>query len=454
MEILTIETPALGDRSYVVTDGRVAAVIDPQRDLDRVFAVIEERGLTVTDVFETHVHNDYVTGGFELARRTGATYHLNADDELEFDHHGVRDGDEVTVGDFAIRVLHTPGHTPTHLSYAVVEDGRPVAVFTGGSLLYGSVGRTDLISTDLTEELTRAQFHSARKLAASLRDDTSVLPTHGFGSFCSSAETSEETGVSSIAQEKRDNVAFQIDDEDEFVRELMAGLDAYPAYYIHMGPANRQGPGPVDLSAPALVDPTELLRRIHAGEWVVDLRSRTAFAQHHLEGTINLEFGDQAATYLGWLIPWPAGGDHAPVTLIADTAEEVAEMQRHLVRIGIERPAGQARPDFDDAPSGTYRVADFAALAKASEDGAPQVLDVRRNLEFHASHVPGAAHVPLHELIERMDEVPHGEVWVHCQSGHRASIAASLIARAGRTPVLIDDDFDKASEHVDLAEAA
>jgi hydroxyacylglutathione hydrolase len=449
VQIHTIETTSLGDRSYLVTDGDVAAVIDPQRDIDRVVALLDDLGVELTDVFETHIHNDYVTGGLELSRRYGATYHVNADDPVTYDRNPVSEGDVVAVGAFEVKVIHTPGHTPTHLSFAVLEDGREAAVFTGGSMLYGSVGRTDLVSADLTEQLTRHQFHSARKLAE-LADDTEVYPTHGFGSFCSSGDMDDDVQSSTIGQEKTSNQALTMDDEDQFVRELLDGLDAYPAYYAHMGPANLAGPAPVDLSPAEPVDTTELLRRIHAGEWVVDLRNRLAFASDHVEGTINVELGDQASTYLGWLIPWGT-----PVTLIADTAEEIADMQRQLVRIGIDRPSGQSdggMATHPDAPRHRYEVSDFAGLAKAVEGGEqPWVLDARRRTEWEASHLPEATLLPLHELIERMDEVPtEQQVWIHCASGYRASIGASLLARAGRDVVLIDDEYDAASDHLEV----
>jgi hydroxyacylglutathione hydrolase len=449
VEILTIETASLGDRTYVVSDGRVAAVVDPQRDIDRVLELVAERGLRITDVFETHIHNDYVTGGLELARRCDATYHVNADDDLDYDRHPVADGDVVAVGDLQFRVLHTPGHTPTHLSYVVAADGE-TAVFTGGSMLYGSVGRTDLVSPDLTEQLTRAQFHSARRLAE-LDDATAVYPTHGFGSFCSSGDTTTEASASTIGDERVSNQALTITDEDDFVRELLAGLDAYPAYYAHMAPANRRGPDPVDLTPPVPVDTTELLRRIHAGEWVVDLRNRLAFASDHVRGTINIELDDQASTYLGWLIPWGT-----PVTLVGDTADEVATMQRQLVRIGVDRPAGQSLGGaavHADAPHGSYEVTDFAGLRKAIDAGEePWVLDARRHLEWEAGHLPGAHELPLHELLRRIDEVPSDRpVWIHCAGGYRASIGASLLARSGRDVVLIDDEFDRATDHLELA---
>ncbi len=456
MEILTIETPSLGDRSYVVTDGGVAVVIDPQRDIDRVLSLVEERGLRVTHVLETHNHNDYVTGGLELARVTGAVYVMSAAEELFYEVRGIEEGEEIVVGELTIRAMHTPGHTPTHMAY-VATDGASQAVFTGGSLLYGSVGRTDLVSRAMAEQLTRAQHATAKRLAAELADDTTVLPTHGFGSFCSSAAADETTShvdakygvaTSTIGEQKRANLALTITDTDEFVELLLGGLDAYPRYYAHMAPRNKVGPGPVDLSPAVEADPVELSRRIHAGEWVVDLRTRTAYAADHVTGTVNVEVGNSFITYLAWIVPWGM-----PVTLVGDSAEEVAEAQRQLVRVGIDRPAAQALggPETYGAGigRGSYRTTDFEALAKAMTEGADrvQVLDVRRNDERRAGGIVGSLHIPIHELEHRMGEVPTDrEVWVHCASGYRASIAASLLARGGRTPILVDDNDDQITE--------
>ena len=452
MDILTVETPSLGDRSYIVHDGAVAAAIDPQRDIDRITALLKDHELTLAAVFETHVHNDYVTGGYQLARDTGAAYYLNGDEQLGFDFTPIRDGDAVQIGAFTVRAMHTPGHTPTHLSYVVADEHRDAAVFTGGSLLYGSVGRTDLIAADQTEQLTRLQYRSARRLVTELDDDVEVRPTHGFGSFCSSGDTTGSS-ESTIGTEQRNNQAVTVGDEDEFVQTLIAGLDDYPAYYAHMGPINRSGPRDVDLSPAAVVDTAELLRRIQAGEWVVDLRTRTAFARNHITGTVNIELADSASTYLGWLIPWGT-----PVTLLADSAGEIAEMQRQLVRIGIDRPAGQLADGVDAvdsaAPRATYPVSDFAGLwqaVAAQRDIA--VVDARRTLEWNDGHLPMAIHIPLHQLDQRIREVPDTEIWVHCASGYRASIAASLLERAGRQVVLIDDQFDdNAATHFGLVD--
>lgn len=444
MEITTVQTSSLGDRSYVIGDGSTAAVIDPQRDIDRVEAVLADRGLRLSHVLETHLHNDYVTGGLDLARRHGATYVLPSGDEVAFDRTAAGDGDEFTVGQFTLRAVHTPGHTHHHLAYVASEDGRPVAVFTGGSMLFGTVGRTDLISEAATDELTRAQFHSVRRLADELPGGVAVFPTHGFGSFCSSSSSSG-ADASTIDQERQSNPALTTDDEDRFVEQLLGGLTAYPRYYAQMAPINRRGPAPVDLSPPEPVDPVEIRRRIHAGEWVVDLRSRTAFAKGHLAGTVNVEVGDNFATYLGWTLNWGT-----PVTLVGDTADEVAEAQRQMARIGIDRPAGAADGGLDRWGVGgdirSYRSATFADLAEARSRDEVQVLDVRRDDEWAEGRIPDAVHIPLHELEARIGEVPDGEVWVHCASGYRASIGASLLDRAGRTVVAIHDDWPNASE--------
>jgi glyoxylase-like metal-dependent hydrolase (beta-lactamase superfamily II)/rhodanese-related sulfurtransferase len=447
LEVITIETPSLGDRSYVVHDGRRAVVVDPVRDIDRIEAVLDEHGLTAELVLETHVHNDYITGGLTLSRTTGAAYVHAAAETVHVDHRGVADGDRLEVGSLTVDVVATPGHTEHHLSYVVRADGATPAVFTGGSLLYGTVGRTDLVAADVTDRLTREQHRSARRLAGLLPDDAQVYPTHGFGSFCASAQSDEDSD-GTLGTERRVNLALTIDDEDAFVERLVAGLTAYPAYYAHMAPVNRAGPSVPDLSAPAEVDPVELARRIHRGEWVVDLRQRRAFATDHLAGTIGIELEDGFATYLGWLIPWGT-----PLTLVGDSQEQIHDAQRQLVRIGIDRPAGAHHGGIDEygraAERRSYRVVTFADLQRRLREDAVQVLDVRRADEHADGHIPGAVNVPIHELLARREDVPAGEVWVHCASGFRASIAASLLDRAGHDVVLIDDDVENAASLIE-----
>jgi glyoxylase-like metal-dependent hydrolase (beta-lactamase superfamily II)/rhodanese-related sulfurtransferase len=444
LTVRTIETPSLGDRTYLVHDGEVAFVIDPQRDIDRVLSVLADDDVRLSHVFETHIHNDYVTGGHALARATGAVYVVNAADEVSFDRTPIADGQTVAVGSrMRVRAVATPGHTFTHLAYVVSSAGadreEPYAVFTGGSLLYGATGRPDLLGEEHTDTLVRQQHASSHRLAAELPDSTEVYPTHGFGSFCSA--TQAEASSSTIGQEKGSNPVLT-QDEETYVRGLLGGLGAWPAYYVHMAPANAAGPEAPDLSPVQEADAEELRRRIDAGEWVVDLRQRTAFAAGHAPGTLNFGLDGAFSTYLGWLIEWGT-----PVTLLGASADDVAQAQRELVRIGIDRPAAQATGGPSDWTVGglaSFPTGTFADLAQVRHHRDVAVLDVRRVEEQGSGSVEGAVTIPLHELPRRIADVPDGEVWVHCAGGYRASIAASFLAAAGRTPVAVDDVFENA----------
>ena len=334
LDVVSIDTPNLGDRSYVVGRGSSAIVIDPQRDIDRVQQILDERGWTASHVLETHFHNDYVSGGLELARQLKAEYVVPSGMDIAFTANQASDKDELSSDVGLIRVLHTPGHTPNHLSFSVNVGGEDLALFTGGSLLFGSVGRPDLLGPDLTEPLARAQWASMRRIAAEVTRSAQVYPTHGFGSFCSATAT--VGNASTVAEQMTSNPAFTVD-EETFVSELIAGLDAFPAYYAHMGPANQAGAGPIDLSLPQVATAQDIARRVAAGEWVVDLRHRRVFAADHVKGSLSFDVHGNAVTYLGWMIDWGT-----PITLLGANTDEVSTMQRELVRIGIDRPVAYA----------------------------------------------------------------------------------------------------------------
>jgi len=454
-EVSVIATSTLGDRSYLASDGEIAVVVDPQRDIDRVLALAGRSGVRISHVAETHIHNDYLSGGLHLARLTGAHYLVAEADRVAFSRTPVRDGDVIEVSDrLRLWVLATPGHTFNHLSYVLDQrepggDWRTVGVFTGGSVLFGTTARTDLLGKRYANELAHAQHASARRLAELLPDGAQVWPTHGFGSFCAAGQASQDSGSASstISQEKANNPVFRLA-ADEFARQTLAGLDEYPAYYAHMGVSNLAGPELVDLTPAHRADPADLQDRLAAGEWLVDLRHRTAYMSRHLAGTVSLGLDGQMSTWLGWLIDWGT-----PVTLLGETPEQIAEAQRELVRIGIDRPAAAAtgQPAEWAADPSQLRViptADFIALA-GYQSGEPEpdlpppdvVLDVRADSEWRESHIAGAVHVPLYELPRRLGDVPGGALWVHCTSGYRASVAASLLANAGRRVVLLDDDI-------------
>jgi hydroxyacylglutathione hydrolase len=433
MRVDVVETPELGNRSYVVSDGDASVVVDPQRDLDRVEAVLAGRGIPVAHVLETHVHNDYLSGGLELARRTGARYGVNADDEVGFDRHPLRDGDQFSAGGLRIRVIATPGHTETHLAY-LVED----ALFTGGSLLFGSVGRTDLIAPERTDPLSRAQYASAHRLAA-LPASTRLFPTHGFGSFCSSGGGDTTATAGTIGDELARNQVFQASGEQDFVDGLLAALGDYPAYYAHMAPLNRGGPTGIDLAGqvPA-AQAAEVRDRLAAGQTVIDIRDPAAYSAAHLPGSISINFGTELATYVGWLTPFGA-----PLTLIGDNAEQLRQARRQLARIGYDDVTGTSAPVGELGPPHSYPRRRYDDLARDRQPG-DVVLDVRRTEERAQGALPGSQHIPLHELAGRLGTIPSGRIWVHCVSGFRAGTAASLLATAGRDVIQLDDHLDHA----------
>ncbi|MFB4305289.1 rhodanese-like domain-containing protein [Actinomadura sp. GTD37] len=450
VQVEVVETSSLGDRSYLAHDGRVALVVDPQRDIDRFLALAGRLGVRITHVAETHLHNDYVSGGLALAQATGASYLFAAADEVGFDRVGVADGDEIAVSvTLRIRAVATPGHTFHHLSYVLSGPDGPEGVFTGGSLLFGTTGRTDLLGPEHAHALARHQHASARRLADLLPGGAHIWPTHGFGSFCSASQS--DASASTIGDERRTNPALRLE-ADGFVAETLAGLDAYPAYYAHMGARNTGGAGLIDLTPAEAADPGQLRDRLAAGEWVVDLRSRKAFAQRHLAGTLSFGVDGKLSTWLGWMAEWGA-----PLTLLGETPGQLAEAQRELARIGIDRPAASATGTPEEWAGGDPSrldetdVAAFADLAAARAGRPPRnlpapdvVLDVRMGNEWEDGRIDGAVHVPLPELPHRLDDVPDGTVWVHCSTGYRAAAASSLLQRAGRRVVHIDDDYPEA----------
>jgi hydroxyacylglutathione hydrolase len=379
-----------------------------------------------------------------LARRCGAAYHVNAADTVAFRRVGINDGDTIAAGPaMRVRVIATPGHTFTHLAYALqdADTGEVTAVFTGGSLLHGSTGRPDLFGAEHTLTLAAAQHASARRLAELLPDRTAVCPTHGFGSFC--AAGSSGAASSTLGAEKRSNPALTLG-ADSYVAALTASLDAYPAYYAHMAAANAAGPSAPDPAPPAWISTAELGWRITAGEWAADLRPRRDFAAGHVPGSVSFEYGDSFATYLGWLIPWGT-----PLTLVGGTSAQIGAAQRDLARIGIDRLAGAAIASSPGWPAArrlaSYPVSDFPGLAAAWASQDLTVLDVRRASERAREHIAGSLHVPLHELPGQLRHLPRGPVWVHCQAGYRASIAASLLQAAGHTVTAVDDDLGRAA---------
>lgn len=439
MHVEIIKTASLGNRGYLVHDGTVAVAVDVQRDFQRWTQFAKEAQVKITHVLETHMHNDYVTGGYKLAQEVGALYVVPTKSGQSFTAHEVQDDEVISVGKLTVRALHTPGHTPHHMSYEVV-DGVKSAVFTGGGVLYGTVGRPDLISKEMTQPLAEAQYESAQKLVEKIEESAQVFPTHGFGSFCSSAPGTG-ADASTLAEEKKVNIAYTSASKQDFITTIIAGLGAYPRYYAHMGKMNQDGPSEMTIRPIESLDADQLKSMLAHDEWVIDIRDRKAYAASHPKGAAGFEMADSFSTYLGWLIPW---GD--ALTLVGDSKEDLEAAQIQLGRIGMDQFVAHATDDmtsyFAAGEKQSYKVKNFEDLKKATEDESQYVLDVRTPEDWKVSHIKDSVNIPLYDLLDRVDELPKDRmIWVHCASGYRASIAASLLDRSGRNVVLISDTF-------------
>src|SRR5262245_19172733 len=318
MDLELFVTPGLGGNSYLIASGGEAVVIDPQRDVGRFVEAARARDVVIRHVLEKHVHNDYVSGALELRAATGADIDAPAAGAYGFPFRAMADGDEVKVGDLVLVALATPGHTPEHVSYLVYEAGgsEPVAALTGGSMMVGGAGRTDLLGPDVTDELTRAQYRSLRRLAE-LPPDTQVPPTHGAGSFCGAGPVPKER-TSTIGRELEGNGALAAPDVESFIRRQLSGLLAYPTYYRHMAPLNRAGPSLLaDAPSPAALTPEQVEAKRDQGAWVVDGRWRVPFARAHIPGSLNPELDDSFGSYVGWVVPF-----NDPLILVLPEPEE------------------------------------------------------------------------------------------------------------------------------------
>jgi glyoxylase-like metal-dependent hydrolase (beta-lactamase superfamily II)/rhodanese-related sulfurtransferase len=436
MDLELFVTPGLGDNSYLLRSGEEAVLVDPQRDAWRFLAAAERLGVRVRAVLETHVHNDYVSGAHEVRAATGAELVLPARGRYEFPYRPADDGDEVTLGELRLVALATPGHTPEHLSWLVYRAGSPdpEALFSGGSLLVGSAGRTDLLGPAYTDGLTRDQYATLSRLAE-LPDEVTVLPTHGAGSFCVAAMPGTRP-TSRMADERRRNPLLRAVDLSGFTEELSGELMAYPAYYRRMAPINRAGPPVLH----ALPNPPELspeaARAAQArGAWVVDARGRDEFAAGHIPGSLNIELNSGFGSYVGWLLP-----HDAPVVLLLPEPvdESLTEAMTQLIRIGWSQvaghlPGGVGRWRAGGGEVSRYDVVSAGDLCDAQERGEePVVLDVRQELEWAWGTVPGSHLVFVADLASRLGELPADRpVWVICSNGHRAAIAASMLDGAG-----------------------
>jgi glyoxylase-like metal-dependent hydrolase (beta-lactamase superfamily II) len=392
-------------------------------DLRAAHATATSRGLRIAYAAETHLHADFLSGARQLAVDHDARILASAAGNRTFAHTRLGDGDEVDLGGLTLRALATPGHTPEHLSFLLLDGRREIGVFTGGSLIVGAAARTDLVGAERTEELARAQYRSLHRLAA-LPDQTAVWPTHGAGSFCSAPPGAART--STIGAEKASNSLLAAPDEDAFVRALIDSLGSYPAYFARLAELNRHGPR---VTAPPLLVPldrAQVRRLVGDGAYVVDVRPMADYAAGHLPGSVSIPLRAAFATWLGWLIP-----ADAPIVIVRNPDQDPADILWPALTIGYSTVVGELAGGVAAwVADGGHTAA--TRLVGPAEMDTPVVVDVRQHQEHVTGHLPGAHLIELGDLADHANGLPDGPTTLMCGHGERAATAASLLERAGR----------------------
>jgi glyoxylase-like metal-dependent hydrolase (beta-lactamase superfamily II)/rhodanese-related sulfurtransferase len=420
----------LGNSAYVVDlgDGRALAV-DPARDPSPYLAAADRLGLEIAYAVETHLHADFLTGSRELAAADGAEILAPRASRLGFAHRGLEDCEEVDLGGLTLRVLATPGHAPEHVGYLLLDGGRPLALFSGGALLVGTVARTDLAGAELTEPLARAAYRSLHQRLLPLPDDLAVYPTHGAGSFCSVAAGGERT--TTIGAERRHNRLLAAPDEDAFVDELLAGFGSYPPYFLRLRDRNRAGPELLgaDWRVLPLLSTDQVQQHLTGGGMVVDARPIRAFAAGHIPGALSIALRPAFASWLGWLLD-----DTQPFVFVLDEDQDRGELARQCRTIGYDHLAGELAGGMAAWGAANLPEAELPVVEAEGIGAHPGVvLDVRQTSEVAEGHLPGALAVELGTLARDQlpAGLPQGPVTLMCTHGERAMTAASLLERAG-----------------------
>ena len=418
----------LGHSSYLIEVGDgTAAVIDPPRFPAAHEQLAARLGLRLAWTLDTHSHADYVTGSPTLAARTGAVFVAPTASRLAAPHHGVGDGDRLALADSsALEAVATPGHTPDHHAFLLRRDGRTAALFSGGSLMVGTIGRTDLCGPDLTEPLAHQMFHSLRCFD-DLPDDVPVYPTHGAGSFCSAPGASER--ITTLGRERASNPLFTVADEDEFVERLIAGFGTFPPYFLRLPELNRLGPRPYD-RPPRLERLTvdDVAAHLATGGVVVDARPAAAFAAGHIPASVANTLRPAFASWLGWLVE-----ADRPIVFVLDDDQDRGELVRQCLDVGHERLVGELAGGIDTWRAAGRSVDRIRLVEPIAVTGT--VIDVRQTNEYTAGHLPGARSVELGSIPTTA--LPDGPLTIMCGHGERAMTAASLLASRGRTDLAV-----------------
>jgi hydroxyacylglutathione hydrolase len=409
-----------------------AVVIDPRRDTSVYLAAARLHGATIVAAIETHVHADFVSGACELAAR-GIRVVAGPGSNLAYEHHEVRDGEAMAVGDLALTFLHTPGHTPEHVAVLAALPQQPVRLFTGDLLFVGGVGRPDLLGEAQTRRLASDLFGSLQRVMA-LDEHVEVHPGHGAGSLCGAGIGKDPS--STIGRERHQNAMLQYADRDAFVAAVLADIPPTPRYFARMKRVNAAGPpllGDDEHRRLPAIRPGAAAALAADGALIIDLRDAAAFAAGHPYGALNIGYGPKIGYWAGWVV-----AEDAPLILLADAPAQSQEAAVQLHRVGLDRIEGAIGGGFEAWTAASLPVAhidqmsveELHAALKGHE--ALQVLDVRSPREWRTGHVDGAINMPVGDIPERARELPHDAVIATmCEGGYRSSLAASLLANEG-----------------------
>lgn len=443
--VIRIPDPILSNSSYIVASvsAGIAAVIDPRRDIGDYTEIIRRNGWTLRYALETHLHSDFVSGARELAawaraQQPGTRFDMGASVYAQSGS-GIEllDGRRLPLGNSWLRVISTPGHAVEHLSFLAGESRASHVLFSGGALLPGGAGRTDLLGPALTPTLTGMLYTTIHKRLLTLPGDTTVFPTHLGGSFCAAGTGADEQ--TTIAHERASNPLALARDAGEFATRACSHPGPAPAYFSSLRMVNRRG-APLLRTLPLVeaLSPAATWYYAQAGGVVIDVRSAEAFALGHLPGSLNIPLGSPLATWAGWSVP-PA----SPVVLVADRREDLVESVRQLRLVGFDTVIGYLAGGVEawgeaELPVTRSKVLDSVQLRRAFQRGAVDVVDVRFEHEWRAGHVPGAVHLPLPDLIG--GELPprsDRHTVIQCGRGNRAALAQSLLEQRGWTNVAV-----------------
>lgn len=428
----------LGNSAYLIGSHHTkkGILIDPLRDVDRYLHAASERGIQLTHVLDTHLHADFVSGNREIAHQTGAVIGASAEANLGFDHQPLTEESVIDLGAFQIRVMTTPGHSPEHVSFLIVDiDGRPSALFSGGALIVGGAARTDLLTPELTQPLARQLYHTIHDKLLKLPDAVEVFPTHGSGSYCVAPASTDRT--TTIGRERTDNALALARTEEEFVQRALKGLPSYPTYYKYMRAINQKGAkilGGVPALQPFSAGEVKAMMDADAGVVVLDVRHGKLFGAGHIPNSYGIRVDAPLTTWAGWLIPFGSR-----IVLVGESTDQIVAATRQLIRIGYDDLVGTLEGGIEawaqEYPVETMNSITVNELRERLDE--VMLIDVRQRSEWDEGHISGAIHFEGGRVAWEPLQFPHDRpLAIQCSSGNRSMSVSSVLRQRGYNNVI------------------